>query len=111
MPRSGLEALAQRWVPGEGPVDIQPLTSGLVNESYRVRRGGRLYSMRVAGADSQDLGLDRAWECRVLQAAAAAGLAPLIEHCDPVQGILIAEWADGQGLTADDIRQPGNIDA
>jgi thiamine kinase len=90
---------------------MHPLASGLVNDSYRVVRGGSLYSLRVAAANSQDLGLDRRWECRVLKEAASAGLAPCIEYCDPVRGILIAGWASGRTWTADEIRQPAAIDA
>jgi thiamine kinase len=106
---SALEELAERWVPGEGPVDIQPLASGLVNESYRVSRGGRLHTLRVA-ANSQDLGIDRQWEYRVLTQATAEGLAPVLDYCDPVQGILVAGWVDGRTWTADEIRQPNAID-
>lgn len=111
MLRSALEALTRRWVPGAGPVDIQPLASGLVNESYRVAREGRLFSLRVAAENSRDLGLDREWESRVLAGAAAAGLAPVIEYCDPAQGILICDWVSGRAWTAEEIRLPGTIDA
>jgi len=99
-----------RWVPGEGPVDVQPLASGLVNESCRVARGGRLYSLRVAG-NTEGLGLDRRWECKVLGSAAAAGLAPAIEYCEPTQGILVADWVSGRAWTPTEIRQPGQVDA
>jgi thiamine kinase-like enzyme len=111
MPRSTLEESALRWVPGDGPVDVQALTSGLVNESCRVARDGRMYSMRVATADSGDLGVDREWECKVLGTAAAAGLAPAILRCEPTQGILVAEWVNGRTWTPRQIRQPAQIRA
>jgi thiamine kinase-like enzyme len=108
MSRSRFEEYALRWVPGEGPVEIHSLASGLVNESCRVARAGRLYSMRMA-AESRDLGLDREWECKVLGAAAAAGLAPAIEYCDPAQGILVADWVSGRTWTPEEVRQPHQI--
>jgi thiamine kinase len=111
MPRSAFEELAERWVPGEGPLDLRPLPSGLVNESCRVSRAGGVYTLRVAAANSQDLGLDRQWECQVLGSASAAGLAPVIEYCDPVQGILVAEWVSGRPWTAEETGQPVAIDA
>jgi thiamine kinase len=111
MPRDALEELAERCVPGAGPIDIHPLASGLVNTSYRVLRAGRIYSMRVAAANSQDLGLDRQWECQVLKEAASAGLAPVIEYCDPVQGVVVAGWVNGRTWTRDDILQADTIDA
>jgi len=111
MPRSTLEALALRWVPGDGPVEVQALTSGLVNESCRVARAGRLYSMRVATAGGGDLGVDREWECKVLGRAAAAGLAPAILCCEPAQGILVADWVNGRTWAPREIGQPAQIRA
>jgi thiamine kinase-like enzyme len=95
-----LEEIARRWVPGEGPLDLEPLSRGLVNDTFRVARAGRLYALRVAGRElpelglnrSRELGLDRGWECRVLAAAASAGVAPVIHCCDPKAGILVADW-------------------
>ncbi len=111
MSRSTLEAIAERWVPGAGPVELQPLISGLVNESCRVARGGNVYSLRVAAADAVDLGLDRGWECRVLRQAAAAGLAPPIEECLPQKGILVVRWVSGRSWTPGEAREAGNVDA
>jgi thiamine kinase len=110
MPHSAPEELALRWVPGGGPVTLEPLAAGLVNESYRVERGGRVYSMRLA-ADVPELGVDREWECRVLHCAARAGLAPAIACCEPSRGVLVAEWTLGHAWTAEEVRLPGNIRA
>jgi thiamine kinase-like enzyme len=110
MPRSAPEQLALRWVPGAGPVTLEPLAAGLLNESYRVERSGRVYSMRLA-ADVLELGVDREWECKVLQCAAQAGLAPVIACCEPSRGILVAEWTSGRAWAAEELRQPGNIRA
>jgi thiamine kinase-like enzyme len=106
-----LEELARRWVPGTGPVRIDPWSDGLINQSCRVERDGRLYSLRVTAADDRDLGLDRQWECRVLARAAAAGLAPAIHCCRPADGILVADWAANAGWSTEDVRASGNIEA
>src|SRR5450755_977769 len=111
MPRRSLEELALRWVPGEGPVSVRRLASGLVNKSCRVARAGRLYSLRVATVDSLQLGLDREWECKVVACAAAAGVAPTIQCCEPAQGVLVADWAPGRAWTAAEIREPDNVHA
>jgi len=110
MPCSAPEELALRWVPGAGPVTLKPLAAGLVNESYRVERDGRMYSMRLA-ADGLELGVEREWECRVLRCAARAGLAPVTVCCEPSRGVLVAEWTGGDPWTAEELRQPGNIGA
>lgn len=104
-----LESLAARIVPGDGPLEFHRLGYGLVNESYRVRRGGRLYALRVAAANPRDLGVDRRWESRVLEFAAAAGLAPAIEYCDPLAGILVAQWVPGCSWTPQEVQAQANI--
>ncbi len=110
MRSSELEDLALRHVPGSGTPVIQAMGAGLVNESYRVDRGGRSYSLRVPTAHAAELGLDREWECRVLQSAAAAGLAPVIERCAPHEGILVARWVQGRSWTPEEVRRGQNID-
>jgi thiamine kinase-like enzyme len=111
LPRRDAEAVARSYVPGEGAVSIERLGSGLVNESYRVARAGRHYSLRIPLPRGEDLGLDRAWECRVLARAAAAGVAPVIERCDPLEGILVMRWVDGRTWTPDEAREPASIPA
>jgi thiamine kinase len=110
MLHSELERLALRYVPGEGAVAIDRLGSGLVNDSYRVARAGCLYALRVPGPQTLDLGLDRGWECRVLERATAGGLAPRIVCCEPAEGMLVAHWVDGQPWTLDAVRRPENIE-
>ncbi len=103
------EGVAARHVPGVGDPEVHRLGAGLVNETYRVLRDGRAYAMRLRVSNSDELGLDSAWEARVLERAAAADLAPATEYCDPRRGILIARWADGRAWTASDTRRPQNI--
>jgi thiamine kinase-like enzyme len=110
-PRRDAEAIALSYVPGDGAVSIERQGSGLVNESYRVTRAGRRYSLRISLSVGEDLGLDRLWECRVLARAVAAGIAPLIERCEPHEGVLVARWVDGRSWTADEVREPANIQA
>ncbi len=105
-----VERIALRWVPGSGAIAIERLASGLVNESYRVVRAGRSYSLRVPVADAVELGLDREWECRVVERAAAADLAPVIARCEPKRGILVAQWVEGRSWTSPQVRHAKNID-
>lgn len=104
-----LESLLARYVPGKGKVQIHRLGNGLVNETYRVLRDGCTYVMRLAAAKPNALGIDRAWEARVLESAVAADLAPGIEYCDPQRGILIARWVDGRRWSPRDVRRQANI--
>lgn len=111
MPSTPLELLALRWVPGEGPVEFEPVSSGLVNDTWRVRRDGRSYSLRMARGHAAELGLDRSWECRVLACAAAAGIAPPVHACAPDLGLVVSGWAGGEAWSAPEVRLPANIEA
>jgi thiamine kinase-like enzyme len=108
-PAARLERLAERYIPGSGPVQIDRLGSGLVNESYRVEREGRLFSLRIAAPRAGELGLDRGWECRVLRCAAGAGLAPAVERCEPRAGVLVTRWVEGSAWTVQQASSPGSL--
>ena len=71
-----LDRLIACHVPGEGAYEVQRIGSGLINETYRVLRGGTAYSLRLAATDCRELGADRPWESRVVKCAADVGLAP-----------------------------------
>lgn len=103
-----IERIARRHVPGVGDPAIQPLATGLVNDTYRVRRDGASYALRLA-SNSYDWGVDHVWESQVLEQAGNAGLAPRVVYCDPPSGILLARWVPGQSWTAAQVRQPSNI--
>lgn len=104
-----LESAAAHHVPGEGKVDIHHLSTGLVNETYRVVRDGHAFALRVAASNPYELGLDRIWEARVLEHAGPAGLAPALEYCDPQRGLLIVRWVDGPVWNSLDVRRRSNI--
>ena len=104
-----LNAVAASHVPGAGKLDITRLGCGLVNETYQVRRDGAAFALRVAAANPHHLGIDRQWEARLLQTAAAADLAPAPVYCDPQRGILISRWSEGRPWSPQDARQPANV--
>jgi len=106
MPPDRAEQAARRYVPGTGPVAVERLCRGLVNESHRVLRDGRIYSLRMPAPTHVPIGVDREWECRVLALASAAGIAPVIECCEPRLGVLVARWEEGQALNAEEARRP-----
>lgn len=104
-----LERLAAQHVPGGGTIALAPLGRGLVYETYRARRDGRVYALRVPAAASLDAGIDRRWEARVLESAALATLAPPLEYYDPQAGILVTRWVEGRSWSAADARRPANL--
>jgi thiamine kinase len=110
MAPDSVEEAARRYVPGVGAVSVERLGRGLVNESHRVLRDGRMYSLRMPAAQPAathvPIGVDRGWECRVLAVASAAGIAPVIERCEPRLGVLVARWEEGHALSAEEARRP-----
>jgi aminoglycoside phosphotransferase (APT) family kinase protein len=97
-------------VPGAGPLSIEPVGSGLVNRSYRVRREGRSFLLRLGAPRAAQLGLDRAWECRVLRCAAGAALAPPVERCEPRSSVLVTHWVEGSAWSADPLSATRTLD-
>jgi 2Fe-2S ferredoxin len=101
--------LARRFVPGSGAPTLERVGAGLLHESYRVERDGGCYSLRVSVATPAPAGpAPPQWERRVLQGAAAAGIAPGVEYCDPTAGILVCRWIAGRGWSPEDVRSPLN---
>jgi thiamine kinase len=103
-------SIARDSVPGNGEPRLMPLGAGLLNDTYRVDRDGRVFRMRVARKNSQDSSfLDRAWELEVLQEAAQRGLAPTLICGDAERGLLVQEWVEGCSWAASSVRHPANI--
>ena len=106
---SDIEKLSRKIVPGTGGLDIQPLSSGLLNETYRILRSGRSYALRVAVPQSLTLGLDRIWEVQVLEIAARSALAPPLLHADPKRGVLLTAWVPGRSWSIQETRRSANV--
>jgi thiamine kinase len=109
MTPSDIAALYGNVIPGSGPLDIEPLRCGLVNETYRVTRDGCAYALRAAGERTQALGQDREWEARLLPSAAELGVAPPLVYSDPAAGVLVTRWVDGKVWSSPDTRAASGI--
>ena len=81
---SASRGLARRYVPGAARSRIERLGAGSSTRATAWLRDGRMLLPANARLPSgADLGVDRAWECRVLARRGAAGIAPRIERCEP----------------------------
>lgn len=80
-------------VPGSGEVEVQRLSAGLDSETYRVRRTGRLYALKVSHAAPAPAKLK--FELAVLRSAAARGLAPRLVAFEPDGRMRLLEWLEG----------------
>jgi thiamine kinase-like enzyme len=90
-----------------GRVDPKPLAGGITNQNFKIEDGGRRYVVRV-GHDLLVHGVVRATELAASRAAHLAGLSPAVVHAEP--GILVLDFIEGRTLTAEDVRNPVNLE-
>ena len=90
-----------------GPVDPLPLAGGITNQNFTVEDRGRRYVVRV-GDDIIVHGVLRANEVAASRAAHLAGLSPGVVHAEP--GILVLDFIEGRTFTAEDVRNPANLE-
>jgi hypothetical protein len=97
------EEIAARVWPGQN-VRLEPLRGGITNHNFKVMRGSEAFVLRIAGADTKLLGIDREAEHAAAQAAAEVGVGP--EVVDFVEGSLITRFVEGRPVPPDEIRRP-----
>ena len=68
------EALARvpQWA-GAGDLKATPLGGGITNSNFRIDVGGEAFVLRIAGADTELLGINREYEYAANLAAGKSG--------------------------------------
>jgi thiamine kinase-like enzyme len=89
------------------PVSIRPLANGLTNANYRVDVDGGAFVVRIPGASTELLAIDRANELYNGRIAAALGIGPAILHHFPDTGATVAEFLHGRPMTNAALAEPG----
>jgi len=93
---------------GSDAIDIEPLSGGLLGRCFRVVSSTIDAAVRFPG--QHDTRQNAAAELRILEAAAAAGIAPRPVHVPAEFGIVATEYlARARPWSAADARVPGNI--
>lgn len=85
------------------------LAGGITNKNYRVNVDGQSYVLRLVGANTARLGIDRNNEHAATRAAAAAGLAPDVVYFIEPEGCLVSRFVDGRPVPPEEMRQPATI--
>jgi thiamine kinase-like enzyme len=100
-------------VPGWAGLEpvITPITAGITNRNYRVDIGGESFVLRIAGKDTDLLGIDREAEREAGAAAAAAGVGPPVYAFLPEQGALVTRFVGGDPVPDDQLRTERVLDA
>ena len=88
-------------------VAVQPLSGGLTNTNYRVEVDGAAYVVRIPGASTELLAVDRANEYHNTRAAAEAGVGAKIVHYLPEFNVMVLEFIRGETLSIARLQAPG----
>jgi thiamine kinase-like enzyme len=85
-------------------VSVSELSGGLTNSNYRVDVAGASYVLRIPGASTELLAVDRANERHNAEAAAATGVAPRVLEYLEDANVMVLEFIPGETMSADSLR-------
>jgi len=101
------DAVARVW-PGE-ETRVEVLGGGITNHNLKVAVGDEVFVLRVAGKDTNLLGIDRTVELEATKAAAALGVGPeVVEFVEP-EGWLVTRFVEGTTPLVEDMRDPAML--
>ncbi|HEX7541652.1 MAG TPA: choline kinase family protein [Anaerolineales bacterium] len=104
------EALARvpQWA-GASDLKATPLGGGITNCNFRIDVGGEAFVLRIAGADTELLGINREYEYAANLAAGKLGIAPEVFYFIQPEGYLVTRFITGRPILPEEICQPENI--
>src|SRR5437879_12504689 len=101
------EADVHCW-PGR-EVKVTPLSGGITNHNFRIDVDGQSFVLRMAGAQTSLLGIDRHVEREASRRAAAAGVGPAVEDLIEPEGWLVTRFIDGKPIPIEEMRRHDTI--
>ncbi len=100
-----LAAAVERVWPGRN-AHFEVLGGGITNHNVMVELDGEAYVLRVAGKDTELLGIDRHVELEATRAAAAAGIGPEVLAFVELEGWLVTRFVAGETPPLERMREP-----
>ena len=91
------DVVCRLW-PGRS-ASADPIAAGLTNQNYRVVVDGTPYFVRVPGAATELLAVDRANELFNTRAASESGVGAAVVATDAETGAFALEWIDGRTMS------------
>jgi thiamine kinase-like enzyme len=85
------------------PLAVAPMTGGLTNTNYRVEVDGTPYFVRIPGAGTELLAVDRLNEIHNARAAAETGVAPPLLHVLPDDNVMIFAFVQGRTMSIESL--------
>lgn len=102
---SELDEAVERVWPGRD-ARFEVLGGGITNHNAKVEVDGETYVLRVAGKDTNLLGIDRSVELEATRAAAALGIGPEVVAFVEPEGWLVTRFLAGEAPALDRMREP-----
>lgn len=88
-------------------IQAEPIPAGLTNRNYRVTVDGTPYFVRIPGASTELLAVDRGNELHNTRAAATAGVGARVLHHLPAWDAVVLEWLPGRTMSNETLAAPG----
>jgi len=105
---SDVTRAVERMWPGQD-VQVEVLTGGITNQNLKVDVGGESFVLRVAGKNTDLLGIDREAELAATEAAAAAGIGPEVVGFVLPEGWLVTRFVEGATPPMEHMREPAML--
>ena len=90
----------------ERNVSITPLSGGLTNSNFKVEVDGIPYFVRVPGASTELLAVNRDNEYHNSKAAHEAGVGPKVLYHLPEDNVMVLEFLNGKTMSKDSLNEP-----
>jgi thiamine kinase-like enzyme len=101
------EVVRRVWPDGRSAFEI--LGGGITNHNLKVSRSDGTFVLRIAGKDTDLLGIDRTVEREATRAAAAVGVAPeVVDFVEP-EGWLVTRFVEGEIPPLERMREPATL--
>ena len=100
----GPEAAVERLWPGKR-ASIAELGGGITNRNFKIDVEGESFVLRIGGARTSVLGIDRDVEYEAGERAFELGIGPEIVAFLPEEGWLVARFVDGRSIPIEDMRR------
>lgn len=91
-------------------VEAEYISGGITNTNYCVRVDGEPFFVRLAGEETEALGIDRSNERTAVEAAASVGVGPGVVAFLPEHGCLVTEWIEGTTVAPEELRRREMLD-
>jgi thiamine kinase-like enzyme len=88
-------------------VEAAPIAAGLTNANWQVTVDGTPHFVRIPGAATDLLSVDRANERHNTRAAAMAGVGPPVLHELPDWDVFVLAWVDARTMSIEALGAPG----